>query len=85
MIKGVREPRCYTMTKILDFLREEQIDPALVQELARYQAAHPLDGALCSRVPVPRYLYYGRGNLGAGHRCAALRRKPASCRWKSDR
>lgn len=60
MIKGVREPRCYTMTKILDFLREEQIDPALVQELARYQAAHPLDGALCSRVPVPRYLYYGR-------------------------
>lgn len=48
------------MTKILDFLREEQIDPALVQELARYQAAHPLDGALCSRVPVPRYLYYGR-------------------------
>lgn len=60
MIKGVRETRCYTMTKILDFLREEQIDPALVQELARYQAAHPLDGALCSRVPVPRYLYYGR-------------------------
>lgn len=60
MIKGVRETRCYTMTKILDFLREEQIDPALVQELVRYQAAHPLDGALCSRVPVPRYLYYGR-------------------------
>ena len=60
MIKGVREPRCYTMTKILDFLREEQIDPALVQELARYQAGHPLDGASWSRVPVPRYLYYGR-------------------------
>ena len=60
MIKGVGEPRGYTMAKILDFLREEQSDPALVQELARYQAAHPLDGALCSRVPVPRYLYYGR-------------------------
>lgn len=48
------------MNEILQFLREEQVDPALIEALEQYRAAHPLPGALRARVPVPRYLYYGR-------------------------
>lgn len=48
------------MQEILDFLREEQVDPALVEALEAYRAAHPLPEELRARVPAPRYRYYGK-------------------------
>ncbi|MEE0800162.1 MAG: MoxR family ATPase [Gemmiger sp.] len=48
------------MTDVLQFLREEQISPDLVEALEQYRAAHSLPADLQARIPTPRYLYYGK-------------------------
>ena len=44
----------------LDQMREEGIDPALLDEIRAFRSAHPADPSAAGRVPVPRFLYYGK-------------------------
>ena len=41
-------------------LRDEGVDAALLDEVRRFREQHPLTPEAQARVPVPRYLYYGR-------------------------
>ena len=41
-------------------LQDEGVDAGLLEEIRRFRAAHPLTEEAAARVPVPRYLYYGR-------------------------
>ena len=45
---------------MLDFLKEEGVSPKIIEEIERYRAKWPAEGALQARVPEPRYLYYGK-------------------------
>ncbi len=45
---------------MLAFLKEEQLSPALVEGIERFRERHPLPEALQSRIPEPKYLYYGK-------------------------
>lgn len=45
---------------MLDFLRQEGVRPALLEEIERFRSTWPAEGAFKSRVPQPRYLYYGK-------------------------
>ena len=47
------------MQDTLDFLKQEQIAPALLAGVAEYREKYPLDPALSRRVPQPRFQYYG--------------------------
>ena len=53
---GGGKDRC----KLLDFLKEEQINPELIRDIQAFREAHPLTEELRGRVPQPRYRYYGR-------------------------
>ena len=44
----------------LDQMREEGIDPALLDEIRAFRSAHPADPSAAGRIPVPRFLYYGK-------------------------
>jgi hypothetical protein len=44
---------------ILDFLRDEGVNPDLIHEIARIRDRHPVDPALEYRIPRPRFPYYG--------------------------
>lgn len=44
---------------MLDFLREEGVDPQLIEELSACRAAYSVDNGLEARIRRPRYLYYG--------------------------
>ena len=48
------------MTDIWKELRDEGIDPALLEEIQAFRAQHPAPPEAQSRIPVPRYLYYGK-------------------------
>ena len=50
----------FDMADILHFLKEEGIGAGVLEEIGRFRAKYPVDGALNRRVPDPRYLYYGR-------------------------
>ena len=45
---------------MLDFLKNEGVSPKIISEIEAFRAKYPTDGKLASRVPVPRYLYYGK-------------------------
>lgn len=44
---------------ILNFLREEGVNPDLINEIAKIRAEHQVDMALDYRIPRPRFPYYG--------------------------
>ena len=48
------------MIDLISFLREEGIQPALIDAAEEYHGAHPLPEALRPRVPSPRFTYYGK-------------------------
>ena len=48
------------MSDILDTLRQEGVDPALLTAVQEYRAAHPLSEALRPRIPAPAFTYYGK-------------------------
>ena len=41
-------------------LADEGVDPGLLEEVRAFQAAHPVSEEAKSRVPRPRFLYYGK-------------------------
>ena len=45
---------------MLDFLKNEGVSPKIISEIEAFRAKYPTEGKLASRVPVPRYLYYGK-------------------------
>ncbi len=45
---------------MLDFLRSEGVSPKIINEIEVFRAKFPTDEALSRRIPVPRYLYYGK-------------------------
>ena len=45
---------------MLDFLKNEGVSPKIIAEIEAFRAKYPTEGKLASRVPVPRYLYYGK-------------------------
>ena len=48
------------MSELLETLRQEGVDPALLSAVEEYRAAHPLDAALRLRIPAPAFTYYGK-------------------------
>ena len=48
------------MSELLETLRQEGVDPALLSAVEEYRAAHPLDAALRPRIPAPAFTYYGK-------------------------
>ena len=53
-------------------LRDEGVDSGLLDEVRRFREAHPLTPEAQERVPVPKYLYYGR-EVWEGPVCACAR------------
>ena len=45
---------------MLDFLKNEGISDSLITEIERFRANFSVESSLCHRIPVPRYLYYGK-------------------------
>ncbi len=45
---------------MLDFLKQEGIDPYIVEEIERFRTEHPASPEAAERIPTPRYSYYGR-------------------------
>ena len=43
------------MSELLETLRQEGVDPALLSAVEEYRAAHPLDAALRPRIPAPAF------------------------------
>ena len=41
-------------------LQDEGVDHALLEEIRRFAAAHPVPPEAAARIPKPRYFYYGR-------------------------
>ena len=48
------------MEDILEFLKKEGIRKELLKEVEAFRTAHPVPEAYRKRIPVPRYLYYGK-------------------------
>ena len=47
------------MSDLLETLRQEGVDPALLEAVRQYRAAHALPDALRPRIPSPAFTYYG--------------------------
>ena len=45
---------------MLDFLKNECISDSLITEIERFRANFSVESSLRHRIPVPRYLYYGK-------------------------
>ena len=45
------------MSDLLETLRQEGVDPALLAAVEEYRAAHPLAEALRPRIPVSAFTY----------------------------
>ena len=45
---------------MLEFLRQEGVSERIVREIEHFRSQWPAQGSLAGRVPVPRYLYYGK-------------------------
>ena len=45
---------------VIEFLKEEKINSSLIQGIVDFRASHPVREEERGRIPVPRYLYYGR-------------------------
>ena len=48
------------MSDLLETLRQEGVDPALLEAVQQYRAAHPLAAELRPRIPSPAFTYYGK-------------------------
>ncbi len=48
------------MSNLFQFLQQEQIQPALLDAVQKYRAAHSVLESLQPRIPVPRFPYYGK-------------------------
>ena len=46
------------MRELEQFLRQEGVDEALLQEAAQFRAAHGIDDDVKGRIPRPAYRYY---------------------------
>ncbi|MBQ3194743.1 MAG: MoxR family ATPase [Oscillospiraceae bacterium] len=45
---------------MLNFLKNEGVSPSIIAEVERFRASYSADSGLSYRIPVPRYLYYGK-------------------------
>ena len=45
---------------MLEFLRNEGVSPKMIAEIEKFRAAYPTADTMRYRIPVPRYLYYGK-------------------------
>ena len=45
---------------MLDFLRNEGVSPKMISAIESFRAKYPAEEKLTGRIPVPRYLYYGK-------------------------
>ena len=45
---------------MLEFLKNEGVSPKMIAEIERFRAAYPTTDTMRYRIPVPRYLYYGK-------------------------
>ncbi|MCD7990456.1 MAG: AAA family ATPase [Clostridia bacterium] len=45
---------------VIEFLKEEKINSSLIRGIMDFRASHPVREEERGRIPVPRYLYYGR-------------------------
>ena len=45
---------------MLNFLKNEGVSHNILAEVERFRASFPVEDGLRHRVPVPRYLYYGK-------------------------
>ena len=48
------------MKNLMDFLHDEGVDDALLDEVKKFRNAHPLSEDMKDRVPEPEYYYYGK-------------------------
>ena len=48
------------MSDLLETLRQEGVDPALLSAVEEYRTAHPLAEGLRPRIPAPAFTYYGK-------------------------
>jgi len=48
------------MRDLEQFLRQEGVDEALLQEAAQFRTSHPAPDAMRGRIPQPVYFYYGK-------------------------
>ena len=72
------------MSELLETLRQEGVDPALLSAVEEYRAAHPLDAALRPRIPAPAFAYYGKEvweQALAALLCGQAARPPARTCW----
>jgi MoxR-like ATPase len=47
------------MQELFDFLREEGVEPRLLDGVKAFREAHPVAQEYTDRIPVPEYYYYG--------------------------
>lgn len=45
---------------MLNFLKNEGVSPSIIAEVERFRESFSVDDGLSRRIPVPRYLYYGK-------------------------
>lgn len=45
---------------MLQFLKDEGLNPSIIEEIEAFRRAHPAPEGLAARVPRPKYFYYGR-------------------------
>mgnify|MGYP002519746672 CR=1 FL=1 len=45
---------------MLNFLKNEGVCPEIIAEVEQFRSNFPVEDALRQRIPVPRYLYYGK-------------------------
>ena len=48
------------MSELMETLRQEGVDPALLEAVQEYREAHPVREALRPRIPCPAFTYYGK-------------------------
>ena len=48
------------MSDLLETLRQEGVDPALLSAVEEYRTAHPLAAGLRPRIPASAFTYYGK-------------------------
>ena len=45
---------------MLNFIKNEGVSPKIIAEVERFRSSFPVEANLSQRIPVPRYLYYGK-------------------------
>ena len=45
---------------LLEFLREEQIDPEIIHGIEEFRSRFPAGAEMKGRIPAPHYRYFGR-------------------------